>query len=189
MLLITDTFSKYPFLYKISSKAPEPITQRIKSLISQHGPPKMLPTDNGPPFSSEALAKFMQKEHIDHITSSPHYPKSNGFIERQIKTIKTALSTCQQAKLPIEDLLLNIRTQPIGPHIPSPREILLNRTEESPGRPSHSADMENICNYLISKKKQCKRKTMTKATRSEHYQTSCQVQKLSFLVQQTPTNT
>ena len=32
-LLIPDMFSKYPFLYKISSKAAEPITQKIKSLI------------------------------------------------------------------------------------------------------------------------------------------------------------
>ena len=86
-------------------------------------------------------------QHLHHI-----YPKSNTFIEWQIKTFKTALSTCQEAKQSIEDLLLNIRTQPIDPHLPSPREILHYRTEECPGRPSHSVDMENICNYLISKK-------------------------------------
>ena len=151
-LLIEDTFSKYPFLYKVSSKAAEPVTQRIKSLISQYEQPKTLSTDNGPPFSSEAFTQFMQKEHIDHITSSPHYHKSNGFIERQIKTIKTALSTCQEAKLPIEDLLLDIRTQPIGPHLPSPREIFPNRIEECPGGPSHPVDLENICTSLSAKK-------------------------------------
>ena len=175
-LLITDTFSKYPFLYKISSKAAELITQRIKSLISQYGPPKPLSIDNGPPFSSDTFAQFMQKEHIDHITSSPHYPKSNRFIKQQIKTIKTALSTCQEAKLPIKDLLLNIRTETIGPHLPSPREILLNRTEECPGRPYHPVDMENICNYLISKKAM-KKEIMTKVTKPEHYQASFQVRK------------
>ena len=151
-ILITDTFSKYPFLYKVSSKAAEPVTKRIKSLISQYGPPKTLSTDNGPPFSSEAFTQFMSKEHIEHITSSPLYPRSNGFIERQVKTIKTALSTCQESKQSVEDLLLNIRTQPIGPHLPSPREILHNRTEECPGRPSQPVNMEDIRNYLISKK-------------------------------------
>ena len=75
----------------------------------------------------------MQKEHTD--TSSPHSPNCNGFIELQIKTIKTALSTCQDANQLIEDLLLNIRSQPIGPHLPAPREILHNGTEEYPGRP------------------------------------------------------
>ena len=41
-LPIADTFCKYPFLYKISSKAAEPITQAIKALISQNRPPKRL---------------------------------------------------------------------------------------------------------------------------------------------------
>ena len=143
-ILITDTFSKYPFLYKVSSQAAEPVTKRIKSLISQYGPPKTLSTDNGPPFSSEAFAQFMSKEHIEHITSSTLYPRSNGFIECQINTIKTALSTCQESKQSVEDLLLNIRTQPIGPHLPSPREILHYRPEEHPGRPSQPVNEEDI---------------------------------------------
>ena len=119
-LLIGDTFCKYPFLYRVTSKAAEPVTLNLKSLISQYGPPRSLSTDNGPPFSSETFAKFMQQQHIEHITSSLLHPKSNGFIERQIKTIKTALSTSHDSKLPIEDILLNIRTQSIGPNLPPP---------------------------------------------------------------------
>ena len=38
-LLITDTFCKYPFLYRVTSKAAEPIILKVKSLISQYGPP------------------------------------------------------------------------------------------------------------------------------------------------------
>ena len=104
------------------------------------------------PSSSEAFAKFMQQEHIEHITSSPHYPKPNRFTERQIKTIKTALSTGQDCKLPIEDILLNLRAQPIGPNLPSPQEILHNCIEECPGKPSQPVDMEAVRNYLITKK-------------------------------------
>ena len=151
-LLIADTFCKYPFLYSVTSKAAEPVILKLKSLISQYGPPKSLSTDNGPPFSSEAFANFMQQHHIEHTTSSPLYPKSNGFIERQIKTIKTALSTGHDSKLPIEDILLNIRTQPIGPNLPSPREILHNRIETRPGKPSTPVDMEAVRDYLITKK-------------------------------------
>ena len=184
-LLIADTFSNYSFLYKISSKAADSITQRIKSLISQYGPPKTLSTDNGPPFSSEAFTQFMQKEHIDCITSSPHYSKSNRFIERQIKT---ALSTHQEAKLPIEDLLLNIRTQPIGPHLPPPRESC--STEQKNAQVNHHVQLTwKTCATSLSARKQCKRKTMTKVTKSEYYQTSFQVRKFICLVQQTPTNT
>ena len=41
----------------------------------------------------------------------------------------------------------------MGPHLLSLREILHNRTEEHPGRPSQPVDMEQVCNYLITKKK------------------------------------
>ena len=151
-LLIADTFCKYPFLNKVTSKAAEPVTIKLKSLTSQYGPPRSLSTDNGPPFSSETFANFMHQHHIEHITSSPLYPKSNGFIERQIKTIKTALSTGYDSKLPIEDILLNIRTQPIGPNLPSPWEILHNCIEACPGKPSTPVDMEALRDYLITKK-------------------------------------
>ena len=41
-LLIAHTFCKYHFLYKVSSKAAEPVTLKLKSLISQYGPPRRL---------------------------------------------------------------------------------------------------------------------------------------------------
>ena len=94
----------------------------------------------------------MQQQHIKPITSSPHYPKSNRFVERQVKTIKPALSTGHDSKLPIDDILLNIRTQPIGPNLPSPQEILHNHIEAYPGKLSTPVDMEAVRNYLITKK-------------------------------------
>ena len=86
-LLIADTFSKYPFIYQTSSKSAKSIIKKLQNLISQYGSPKRFFSDNGPPFSSEALQKFLASQYIDHINSSPHYPQSNSFIERQIKTI------------------------------------------------------------------------------------------------------
>ena len=87
-----------------------------------------------------------------HEKLLPNLCKKNTFIDHQIKTIKTALSTYQEAKQSIEDILLNVGSQPIGPNQPPPREILHNRTEQCPGRPSNPCDMEHICNYLIAKK-------------------------------------
>ena len=80
-LLITNMFSLYPFMYQTSSKVADPIIQKLQNLISQDGPPRRLFTDNRPPFSSEDLAKFLLSQCIGHITSLPHYPKSNSFTE------------------------------------------------------------------------------------------------------------
>ena len=128
------------------------VISRIEQLISQYGYPFSLSTDNGPPFSSEAFAKFLAKNKIDHITSSPHYPKSNGYIERQVKTTKTALTTAEASAKTLDKILLHIRSTPIGPDLPSLREILHNLTEDRPGKPSWPVNFGQIRNYLISQK-------------------------------------
>ena len=151
-LLIADTFSKYPLAFRMTRKTAETVIHKFTQLFSQYGNPKSLTTDNGPPFSSEAFAQFMSTQRVEHITSSPHYPKSYGFIERQVKTMKTALATAPTSGKTLDDVLLSLRSSPISPNLPSPREILPNCTEECPGQPSHPVDCEQVRNYLLDKK-------------------------------------
>ena len=175
-LLVTDTFSKYPFTFKISTKTADTMTCKFMHLFSQYGTPISLTTENGPPFASETFAKFMLNQRVDHITTSPHYPKSNGFIERQVKTIKTALAPAKASGKTLHDLLLCIRSTPIGPNLPLPREILHNHTEECPGQPSHPINYEQVRNYLLDKKKS-KRNIAIKVTMSNHCQSLIQDKK------------
>ena len=108
-------------------------------------------------------------------TSPPLYPMSYGFIERHIKTTKTALTTTKAfgdqwkpsantSCASVEILLLNIHLTPIGPHMPSPQVILHNRTKEFPWQVSKAVDFEDVQNYFIAKKAtqkeyHCKRQT------------------------------
>ena len=102
------------------------------------------------------LTEFLTCHCIAHHTSSPHFPRSNDFIERQVRTIKTALNSALPAKKPLEAVLLDLRSTPIGSNMPAPHEILHNRTIQQPGRPSQPVDMEQIRNLLISKRQaQC----------------------------------
>ena len=151
-LLVADTFSKYPFPSRMTTKTAEIVIRKFTQLFPQYGNPKSLTTDNGPPFSSEVFAQFMRMQRVEHITSSPHYPKSNGFIERQVKTMKTALATATTSGKTLDDVLLSLRSSPLGPNLPSPGEILHNCTEECPGQPSHPVDCEQVRNYLLDKK-------------------------------------
>ena len=80
-LIIADTFSKNPFIYRTTSKTADTIIQKFKMLISQYGSPKRLSIDKGPPLPSETFANFLLTQRNNHVTSSPHYPQSNGFIE------------------------------------------------------------------------------------------------------------
>ena len=56
------------------------------------------------------------------MTSFPYYPRSNGFIESQVKSVKAALL---KAKTSHRDLCL--RTTPINHKLPTPAELLLGR--------------------------------------------------------------
>ena len=113
---------------------------------------RVLATNNGPPFSSEPFAQFMSNQRVEHITSSPHYPKSNGFIERQVKTMKTSLATAITSGKTLDDVLLSLRSTPVRSNLPSPREILHNHTNECLGHPLHPVDYEQVRNYLLDKK-------------------------------------
>ena len=105
----------------MTTKTAEIVIQKFTQLFPQYGNPKSLTTDNGPPFSSEVFAQFMRMQRVEHITSSPHYPKSNGFIERQVKTMKTALATATTSGKTLDDVLLSLRSSPLGPNLPSPQ--------------------------------------------------------------------
>ena len=119
-LIICDAFSKYPFMYKVTSKSVQSLCRHLLELIYQYGPPASLSTDNGPPFASDELTEFLAHHCIEHHTSSPHFPRSNGFIERQVRTIKTVLNTALPSNKSLDAVLLDLKSTPIGPNMPAP---------------------------------------------------------------------
>ena len=96
-VLIADQFSKYPFIFKVHSKTSDSITNHLQDLFSQYGNPRCFYSDNGSPFSSEPFSHFLSSLGIDHILSCSLYPKSNGIMEQQVKTIKTSLLTARSS--------------------------------------------------------------------------------------------
>ena len=92
--------------------------------------------------------------------------------------MKTALATATTSGKTLDDVLLSLRSSPNGPNLPSPREILHNRTEEHPGQPSHPVDCEQVRNYLLDKKT-TQKSIITKATMQDHCQCWNQDRKFS----------
>ena len=89
--MICDYFSKFPFLYRAKTSFWS-LRDRLIDLFSIEGYPDEIVSDNGPPFQSKEFAKFLSGLGIKHTTSSPGYPRFNGFIERHIQTVKNMLS-------------------------------------------------------------------------------------------------
>ena len=126
-LLVSDYYSKFPFVYII----PSPVTStaviaKMKSLFAEQGVPQRVISDNGGHFSSDAFRRFADQWCFDHVTSSPHYPQSNGFIERHVQTVKHTLKKVW-LRSDVKMALLVLRATPIDSHLPSPAELLYGR--------------------------------------------------------------
>ncbi|KAI3356713.1 hypothetical protein L3Q82_003311 [Scortum barcoo] len=76
---------------KLTSTSSEGVIEHFKSIFARHGIPDVVCSDNGPQFASEPFRKFAHDWNFSHVTSSPHFPQSNGEAERAIRTIKSLL--------------------------------------------------------------------------------------------------
>ncbi|PIK53023.1 hypothetical protein BSL78_10084 [Apostichopus japonicus] len=127
-LIVADYYS-YTIMKTIpkgNCKSPT-IVNLLKSIFSEQGIPERVISDNGPQYSSHILKEFSQSWNFHHITSSPHYPQSNGFIERQVQTVKQTITKARQSKYDVHLAMLSLRATPIDNHLPSPGELLFNR--------------------------------------------------------------
>ena len=124
-VLICDYFSKFPFLYRAKTSFWS-LRDRLIHLFSIEGYPDEIVSDNGPPFQSKEFAKFLSGLGIKHTTSSPGYPRSNGFIERHIQTVKNMLFKSSNTRS-FQEVLGDLRTTRTGTGLPSPAEILHGR--------------------------------------------------------------
>ena len=127
-ILICDYFSKFPFMFSCKTSWGS-LKDRLIELFANEGYPREIISDNGSPFQSQEFADFLSSHGVRHTTSSPHYPQSNGFIERQIQTVKNLLYKALDAGTrSFQDVLTELRSTKIGNGLPSPAEILHGRS-------------------------------------------------------------
>jgi hypothetical protein len=125
-LLVVDYFSNYIEVVSLPDTRCQTVINYLKSIFSRHGIPKMLFSDNGPQYSAFEFKEFKDKWGIEHITSSPYYPKSNGLAERSVQTVKNIFKKCEDSGEDPYIALLNLRSTGRG-NLPSPSEILMGR--------------------------------------------------------------
>ena len=127
-ILICDYFSKFPFLFQVKTTSFANLKDHLEELFSVEGIPDEIMSDNGTPFNGKEFSSYLTGLGIRHTTSSPNYPRSNGFIERQIQTMKRLIEKANSSGRSHQEALTGLRAQPLGDGLPSPSEILHGRS-------------------------------------------------------------
>ena len=125
-LLVVDYFSKFPEVARLSNKTSEAVIMAMKDMFARHGIPERVIADNMP-FNSLKFKSFASDWEIEVVTSSPHYPKSNGLVERNVQTMKRLLKKADESKQDAFLALLEFRNSPITGMEVSPAELLMER--------------------------------------------------------------
>ncbi|CAB4011975.1 Retrovirus-related Pol poly from transposon [Paramuricea clavata] len=98
-----------------------------KADIQRTGNPGGRSSDNGPHYSSNDYRECANEYGFQIETSSPHYPRSNGYIESQVKTVKAILAKAKKTETDPNIALLCLRSTPIDNALPSPAELFMKR--------------------------------------------------------------
>ena len=102
----------------------------LQTIFSEYGWPDILVSDNGPCHASEAFTKIMQEYNMN-ITSSLHYPQSNGLAEKFVQFVRNLFDKAREEGADLFKALMIYRNTPLSSNLQSPMQMLQSRTVRS----------------------------------------------------------
>ena len=137
-LIVADVFSKYFLVRKLTNSSSAAVCAEIATILTELGLPHVIRSDNGPCYNSKEFQQMLQRYNITHQTSSPHHPRSNGFVERMVGVSKKLMDKAGSEGKPWISGLYEYQTQQSG-RIASPLELITQctpREKDLPQLPS-----------------------------------------------------
>lgn len=93
LLTFQDAFTKYVEAFPMPDQKSETIAKIfVTEIISRHGTPKQLLTDQGTNFISKLMKDICKLLQIEKLQTTPFHPQSNGMIERSHRVFKDVIS-------------------------------------------------------------------------------------------------
>ena len=90
-LVIVDSHTKWPEIFKCKKPTATTTINVLKDLFARFGVPEKIVSDNGTQFTGSDFRNFCKSLTIEHVTTSPYHPRSNGQAERFVDTFKRAI--------------------------------------------------------------------------------------------------
>ena len=126
-LVTVDYYSNFWEVDLLPTTTSKVVIKKLKGHFARYGIPKEIVSDNGPQFSSAEFKDFAAEFGINHHTSSPGHPKSNGKAEAAVKAAKTLMKKAVKDNSDQHTALLELRNTPLQSHGKSPAQLLFNR--------------------------------------------------------------
>ena len=172
-IVLVDYFSNYIDVSPLPDLSSKTTIKIIRTAISRFGIIDALISDNGLQFSREEFKTFTRDDMINHVTSSPRHPKSNGLAENVVKTAKRMIKKCiitgDDVNLAVLELNSTHRDDDVG----SPMQQMFSRrvqtrlpTTEALLKPTHREGEEvekKLMQYRLKEKEYYDRGTRPRA--------------------------
>lgn len=131
LLVMICEFSRFPEVVVVNSTSAETVIPQMDRVFSTLGIPRIVKSDNGPPFNSHQFAQFAKELGFHHRKITPLHPQANSESERFMKTLKKALQASHIEKKNLtRELYRFLRNYRATPHCTtacSPFELMFNR--------------------------------------------------------------
>ena len=129
ILIVVDSHSKYIEAEVVKNVSSEETVECLTTIFSRHGLPDTIVSDNATSFKSSKFEEFIHNNSLNHITSPPYSPSSNGQAERGVRVIKDLMkkNSTGSFRTRLSNILLFYRSKPHSVTGISPCEALNNR--------------------------------------------------------------
>ena len=127
-LQLVEYTSRYPVIHKLTSMTTQNVIGHLKVIFSEHGWLDIIVSDNDPCYTAEAFTKTMQEYNVNRNTSSPHYPQSNGLVEKFVQTVKSLFYKAREEGMDLYKALMIYWNTPLTSNMQSLMQILQNGT-------------------------------------------------------------
>lgn len=92
-LITVDCYSDWPDIFLMGTDTTaSALIRAVRTLFCRTAAPDVFWSDEGTQFMSAPFQKFLQEWGVQHKTSSPRYPQSNGKAEAAVKSMKKLIS-------------------------------------------------------------------------------------------------
>ena len=140
---MVDYTSRFPIVRELKSMSAQHVTENFRLIFSEYGWLDTLVSDNGPCYVAEMFTSLIKEYAVNHITSSPHYPQSNGLAEKFIQIVKNLFYKAKDEGTDIYKYLMIYCNTQIESTSKSPMQML----QQKPAR-SHLPMSNAACRQL-----------------------------------------